>query len=354
MNELLFSVGNCRFLSFYCFERRCFKLKLFENRHICDIFIYMELTADENLRIGEIQKNYEELCEEMSYEEVFLDKKLFLSYEKRKNKLQPIVENISEYCKLKREKQEVGEFLTCLKGEERRQFLKEYDITCKQLDEVVVALKKMLNQSVDEENIVLEICANNQEDSDLLVGVYENYCHNFSYGFKCEMLSGQTFIRIKGYGVKSIFINEVGCHSFLRGGAVSVAKVFVYEEVVKNEQFNDDDFVVEICRSSGAGGQHVNTTDSAVKVIHKKTGLSVICQDERSQFQNKEKAFCSIKKKVADYYFVKNKKMIEDKKCEQLKLMNVFVRKYDLDNNIVIKKDKTVIEFNSFLSGKVL
>ena len=114
---------------------------------------------------------------------------------------------------------------------------------------------------------------------------------------------------ISGEGAYSRFKFESGVHRVQRvpetesQGRVqtSTATVAVLPEVEDVEiELNMSDVIVETCKSSGAGGQHVNKTESAIRLIHKPTGIVVECQDERSQFKNKDKAFKILKAKLYD------------------------------------------------------
>ena len=130
----------------------------------------------------------------------------------------------------------------------------------------------------------------------------------------------------------------------------------MYDNLQNNFSFNESDLTITTCRSSGAGGQHINTTDSAIKVTHNPTGITAVSQDERSQFQNKQKALERLKEKLTKYYLDKNKKEVEKQKKEQINLIkNNFVAKtYDFENGKIIKANKQVVLLKNFLQGSEL
>ena len=173
----------------------------------------------------------------------------------------------------------------------------------------------------DDKNVVVEIRAGagGEEAALFAYDLYRMYSmYAQANGFKLELTSANetglkgfkevTFM-ISGEGAYSRFKFESGVHRVQRvpetesQGRVqtSTATVAVLPEAEDVEvELNMSDVIVETCKSSGAGGQHVNKTESAIRLIHKPTGIVVECQDERSQFKNKDKAFKILKTKLYD------------------------------------------------------
>jgi len=99
----------------------------------------------------------------------------------------------------------------------------------------------------------------------------------------------------------------------------STATVAVLPEAEDVEiEVKDTDLIIETCKSSGAGGQHVNKTESAIRLIHKPTGIVIECQNERSQFQNKEKALKLLKTKLYDIKMTEQNEKIASERRSQV------------------------------------
>ena len=230
--------------------------------------------------------------------------------------LTPIIEKFREYKK------------ACSDNEEARNLLDEsQDAELKEtksaMERIFEELKILLlpKDPNDEKNVIVEIRSGaGGEEAALFASVlYRMYTmYADGAGFKCSLISlnetglggfKEVTFMVEGDGAYSRFKFESGVHRVQRvpetesqgrihTSTVTVAVLPEAEEV--EIEINPADLIFESCKSSGAGGQHINKTESAVRLTHKPTGIVIECQEERSQFKNKDKALKLLRTKLYD------------------------------------------------------
>ena len=226
----------------------------------------------------------------------------------------------------------------------------------------------LLNGPYDKYNAVLEIHpgAGGTESCDwanMLYRMYTRWCekHNYKYEIIDEQKGEEAGIKsvsmiIYGMNVYGYLKNEKGVHRLVRISPfdsnarrhTSFASVDVTPYIVNENidvEIKPSDIRVDVYRSSGCGGQGVNTTDSAVRITHIPTKIVVTCQNERSQIQNKEKAMEVLKNKLYQLEIEKQEKKLKELKGEQVDInFGSQIRNYVMHPYSLVKDLRTNIE----------
>ena len=275
-------------------------------------------------KLKEAEEKYIAIEKDLSDSEIIADQTKYTALMKEYKRLSPIIEKYREYKNFVKMQKDAEELLSDKPDEEMKALAQEELAEAKEgIEKCTNELKILLlpRDENDDKNVVIEIRAGAGGDeaalfSYVLYRMYTMYAE--SVGWKTELLSvnetglggfKEVSFTVMGDGAYSKLKFESGVHRVQRvpeteaQGRIhtSTVTVAVLPEAEDVEiEINPADIKFETCKSSGAGGQHINKTESAIRLYHKPTGIVIECQDERSQFKNKDKAMKLLRAKLYD------------------------------------------------------
>ncbi len=293
-------------------------------------------------KLEAIEEKFEELSSKLSDPNVVSDPKNYAKLAKEHSELTEIVETFREYKKTIKQIKENKELLEEEEDEEIRELAREELKSLeKRLEELEEKLPLLLlpKDPNDEKSIILEIRAGaGGEEAALfaadLLRMYQRYAER--QGWKFEILDAnetglggfkEVVARIDGKGAYSRLKYESGVHRVQRvpvtesSGRIhtSTVTVAILPEVDEVEvEIRPEDLKIETMRASGHGGQHVNKTESAVRITHIPTGIVVSCQNERSQHQNKATALKILRAKLYELAMREQMEKIQSERRSQV------------------------------------
>lgn len=274
-------------------------------------------------KLAVMEQRYEEISERLSDPDIVSDNKLYTQLMKEYKNMTPIIEKYREYKKKKASFEEAKELLDGggLDKDFREMAQTEYEDTREAMERITDELKVLLlpKDPNDDKNVIIEIRggAGGEEASLFANSLYRMYTmYAESRGWKQEVLNAnptelggfkEISFSIEGEGAYSRLKYESGVHRVQRvpetesQGRIHTSTVTVAVLVEADEvelEINPTDLKIDYFRASGAGGQHINKTESAVRITYLPTNVVVECQDERSQHKNKDKAMKILRSRI--------------------------------------------------------
>ncbi len=292
-------------------------------------------------KVIKLKNRFEEILEMLSDAEVISNRELYTKLTREHSTLEPIVEEFDKLTHAKRQLEDsLAEAKVNTDAEMAEMLNEEIKLYKEQIEEYSQSLKILLlpKDPNDDKNVIVEVRAGAGGDEAALFGarlvrMYQRFAERNR--FAVEMIEDNTtelggvkevVFSVNGQGAYSRLKYESGVHRVQRvpetesQGRIhtSTATVAVLPEVDDVEiEILEKDLKIDRYRSGGAGGQHVNKTESAIRITHLPTGIVVTCEDERSQIKNREKAMKVLKSRVYDHFeSIKNKAMADGRKSQ--------------------------------------
>lgn len=332
-------------------------------------------------KLEDILQKYNKFSEEMADSAVIAQPEKWTQCAKEHAEIAETAEKYLEYKRVEKEMNDAFAAAETEEDREMRDMLSDEGYACKEkLAKIREELRIMLlpKDKNDDRNVIIEIRggAGGEEASLFAAELYSMYCRFAeSVRWKTEIvdlneteLGGmkEVVFSVSGKGVYSKLKYESGVHRVQRvpetesQGRVhtSTVTVAVLPEAEDVEvEINDKDLKIDTYRSGGAGGQHINKTESCIRITHLPTGIVVTCQDERSQIKNREKAMKVLKSRLYDYYNTKYQSDYAENRKNQIGSgdRSERIRTYNFPQNRVTdhRIGLTLYSLDTFMMGDI-
>jgi len=331
--------------------------------------------------LNEIINKYEEISLNLSKPETIADQGLYRKLSKEHASMSPLVEKIRERDSMLSELDEAQAMLADKPDREMREYLIDESASIKEkLETVEQELKILLlpKDPNDDKSVIIEIRAGaGGDEAALFAGVlYRMYCmYAEQRGWRPELIDAsetgiggfkEIVFTIEADGAYSRFKFESGVHRVQRVPAtessgrihtstITVAVLAEADEV--DVEIAQSDIEVDTFRASGAGGQHINKTDSAIRITHKPSGIVVTCQDQRSQHKNRDRAMAVLRSKLFDLALTEQESGQAQARREQVGTgnRNERIRTYNYPQGRVTdhRINLTLYRINDILNGDI-
>jgi peptide chain release factor 2 len=328
--------------------------------------------------IDQNEKRLEEIEKELSRPEAWDDHEALTPILKEKSRISELQEQLND---LRRSKEDLEEWLEMAEEEPSGEVLEALREQIRTLSRKIneTELQTLLSDPLDDSTAILEVHpgaggTEAQDWAEMLLRMYSRWAEMRGFKFnQLDLLPGDeagiksVTVEVKGDYAYGLLKNEIGIHRLIRISPfdssgrrhTSFASVDVYPEPEKDldVEVRDEDVRIEVFRASGPGGQHVNKTSSAVRLVHEPTGIVVQCQNEKSQLRNKETAFKILKARLMD---LENKKRQEERQAQyedkEAIAWGSQIRTYTLQPYRLVKDHRTgteVGDVDAVLDGKL-
>lgn len=332
-------------------------------------------------KLKEIESRFEELERSFAAPEAAFDADKLRAYMKEHRRLLPIVEKLREYRRYEKEAEEAADLRDAASDAEMRAFAEEEWKTAKaKISDCEEELRLLLvpRDPNDEKSVIMEIRAGTGGDESALFvsDLYRMYSmYAAASGWHTEILSmnptelggfKEIAFSVDGEGAYSKLKFESGVHRVQRvpetesqgrihTSAVTVAVLPEMEDV--EVVIHPADLEIQTCKSSGAGGQHINKTESAIRILHKPSGIVVECQEERSQFKNRDKAMKLLRARLYDMEKTRRDGELADERRRQVGTgdRSERIRTYNFPQGRVTdhRIGLTLYTLDTFMDGKI-